>query len=310
MAEALFRVAHAGPQVSVQDGGRPGLMRYGVPASGAMDRAALTIANLSLSNPAQAPCIEVSRGGLTLEALSGKMTVAVAGGGFIVDLAGTRGGSWSVLTVSAGQTLTITSGPWGSWTYLAFAGTIDAPLWLGSHATHLQSGLGGGRIVTGQTLRIDNPQTRDTRPIPCPIWARPAHLLHAVPGPQQRFFTAETLQALTTSRYYLTDAYDRMGVRLKGPDLTPQNALAIPSQPIVRGSVQVAGDGVPTLLFSDHQTTGGYPKIATVLAHDTDRATQLRPRDAIRFRLVTAEDAILIARQQARAIQRYLDTLR
>jgi len=311
MAEACFRAIFAGPQVSVQDGGRRGMMRFGVPASGAMDRKALAIANVALGNPATAACIEVSRGGLMLDCLSGRVTVAVAGGGFILDIGGTRGGSWAVFTMAKGQQLTIRPGPWGSWTYLAFAGQSDAPAWLGSQSTHAQSGLGGGRIVTGQDIRIGNAATRDDRAgiIPCPVWARPGHLLRAVPGPQDRFFAPQTMQVLATSVYHLTDACDRMGVRLKGPDLTPLAALGIPSQAIVRGSVQVAGDGVPTVLMSDHQTTGGYPKIATVLADDIDRFAQLRPHDAIRFRMVTADDAVRIARQRRLAFGRYLETL-
>lgn len=311
MAEARFRVAFAGPHVTVQDGGRRGLMRFGVPASGAMDRKALAIANVALGNPAAAACIEVSLGGLRLDCLSGRVTLALAGGGFIRDSGGNRGGSWAVFTIAAGQQLRISPGPWGSWTCLAFAGVIDAPTWLGSQSTHAQSGLGGGRLVTGQHLRIDDAETRADREgaIPCPVWSRPGHVLHAVSGPQDRFFSAQTMQTLATSIYHLTDAYDRMGVRLKGPDLTPLAALSIPSQAIVRGSVQVAGDGVPTVLLSDHQTTGGYPKIATVLADDLDSFVQLRPRDAVRFQMVSADDAIRIARQRHLAFKRYLQTL-
>jgi biotin-dependent carboxylase-like uncharacterized protein len=276
-----------------------------------MDRKALASANVALGNAAGAPCIEVSRGGLTLDCLSGRVTLAAAGGGFILDIDGARQGSWTVFTIMAGQQLTIRPGPWGSWTCLAFAGRLDAPVWLGSQSTHAQSGLGGGRVVTGQEIRIDDAETRDDRTgdIACPVWARPGHVLHAVPGPQDRFFAPETMQALTTSIYHLTDAYDRMGVRLKGPDLAPQGALSIPSQAIVRGSVQVAGDGVPTVLLSDHQTTGGYPKIATVLADDLDGFVQLRPHDAVRFQIIGPDQAIRIARQRRLAFDRYLQTL-
>jgi biotin-dependent carboxylase-like uncharacterized protein len=311
MAQAHLKVAFAGPHVSVQDGGRPGMMRFGVPASGAMDRKALAIANVALGNPAAAPCIEASAGGLTLDCLSGALTLAVAGGGFVLDLDGSRRGSWSVFTIRAGQRLTIRPGHWGSWTYLAFAGSLAAPLWLGSRSTHAQSGLGGGRVVTGQDIRIGGAQVCDALPgdIPCPVWARPRHALHAVPGPQDRFFPADALHNLASSPFYLTDAYDRMGVRLKGPDLAPQDALSIPSQAILRGSVQVAGDGVPTVLLSDHQTTGGYPKIATILADDLDGFAQLRPRDAVRFHMVSAEQAVRMARQRALAFARYMTAL-
>lgn len=301
MTTATFRVAFAGPHVSVQDQGRPGLMRFGVPASGPMDRKALAMANVALGNPAGQAGLEVSLGGLSLACLDGALTVAVAGGGFILQTGGQKRGSWAVLTLRAGDVLTLRRGPWGSWTYLALAGRIVAPDWLGSLATHASSGFGGGRLATGQTLEIADAEVRAGRegPIACPVWARPRHVLRCVPGPQGRYFSAQTRAAFTGSCFEMTDAFDRMGVRLRGPMLAPAGALSIPSEPILRGSVQVSGDGVATVLLADHQTTGGYPKIATVLADDLDSFVQCRPRDVIGFRSVTPEAAVGVARQTA-----------
>jgi allophanate hydrolase subunit 2 len=100
-----------------------------------------------------------------------------------------------------------------------------------------------------------------------------------------------------------------MGVRLTGPLLQPRARLDMPSEPVARGSVQVAGDGVATVLLADHQTTGGYPKLATVLDADLDRFAQLRPGDGFRFRLVTATEAVRHARATARLRTRWLDGL-
>lgn len=300
-----LQVLSAGPQVTVQDGGRPGLMRFGVPASGAMDRKALMLANLALGNPPSAPGVEVSTGGLRLVCIAGAVTVAIVGGGFIVEHGAERSGSWSVLTLRAGETLTIRRGPWGSWCYLAFAGQLQAPEWLGSMATHGPTGLGGGRIEAGAALTIDAPRLLPGRALPCPVWARPRPHLHAVLGPQDRYFAAETLEAFVSSPFQVTDAWDRMGLRLRGPALPPVAALGIPSQAILRGSVQVAGDGVATVLLADHQTTGGYPKIATLLADDIDGLVQLRPRDTLRFTAISPEQALRIARQRAAAFAAY-----
>lgn len=299
---ARFRIAFVGPHVSLQDGGRPGLMRFGVPRSGGMDRKALAIANLALGNDPAAPVVEISPGGLLLECETGPVTLAVAGGGFIVEAGAQRLGSWSVFTLRAGDRLAIRRGPWGSWCYLAFAGRLQAGQWLGSAATHAASGLGGGKLVTGGRLLIDDAEHRPARegPLPCPVWARPRHLLHAVAGPQDRFFPPEALQAFFTQPFRMTDAFDRMGTRLAGPPLVPQAALGIPSEPILRGSVQVAGDGLATVLMADHQTTGGYPKIATLLADDTDGFAQLRPQDSLRFVQITADQAVNLARSRAR----------
>ena len=247
-----LRVAFAGPHVTFQDSGRLGRMRYGVPASGPMDRKAFAIAQAVFANPPDAAAIEVSLGGLALECVEGQVTFAVVGGGFIVQIGARRLGAWAVHTLQQGERLVIRPGPWGSWTYLAFAGGLVAPQWLGSSATHGPSGLGGGTLASGQEVIVQDARVEPAleAAIPCPIWARPRRVIHAVLGPQDRFFSAESLEDLATQPFHLTNAYDRMGVRLRGPSLTPEGALSIPSEPILRGSVQVAGDGLATVMLA------------------------------------------------------------
>src|ERR1700722_7364130 len=130
MATTVFSVAQAGPLVTVQDEGRPGFRRFGVSASGPMDRAAFAIANAALGNPAGSPAIEISMGGLALECVEGGVTVAIAGGGFQVGVDRNVLGSWAVATMREGSRLTVRPGSWGSWTYLAFAGRLQASSWL------------------------------------------------------------------------------------------------------------------------------------------------------------------------------------
>lgn len=310
-ARAELFVRFAGPHLSVQDAGRHGWMRYGVSWSGPLDRLAMQTANVALGNPADAPVVEISPGGLSLECRAGAVTLAVAGGGFIVEHAGKRLGSWVVLTLRAGERLVIRRGPWGSWCCLAFAGALQAGEWLGSQATQTLSGHGGGRIATGQVLEVADAEVRAAREgvFPCPVLARPSAQVRLVLGPQDRFFEPQSIAALLSEPWVLTDAWDRMGVRLSGPVITPTAALDIPSAPIARGSIQVAGDGVPTILLADHQTTGGYPRIATVLDCDIDRLMQLRPRDRIAFEAVSPERAVALARARAAAVSRYLAAL-
>ena len=306
---ATLHILQAGPHVSIQDAGRPGLMRFGVPASGPMDRNALAIANTALGNPPGQPGIEVSPGGLTLEHSGTPLGIAIAGGGFLVTRNDERLGSWATLTLRPKDRLTIRPGPWGSWCCLAVRGRIQCRTWLESASTHGPSGLGGGALITGQSLVIDSPRPMTESAIPCPVWARPRHRLHVTLGPQDHLFAPETLQALLSTPFRLTAAFDRMGLRLSGPSLAPEGALGIPSQGITRGAVQVAGDGVPTILMADHQTTGGYPKIATVLSDDTDGLAQLRPGDALAFHAVTPARAVAVARQRAAARAAYLTAL-
>jgi allophanate hydrolase len=306
---ARLTVAFVGPHVTVQDGGRPGLARFGVPRSGAMDRLALAAANLAVGNEPGAAAIEVSLGGLQLDCVGGPVSFAVAGGGFIVEHGGQKGGSWRVASLQPGERLVIRRGPWGAWCYLSLAGGLVTKPWLGSAATHSQSGFGGGRVVIGDELSVEAPRLVATQALPCPAFARPLTQIAATLGPQDRFFAPDQIAALEGAIWRLSGAYDRMGVRLTGPLLPPDAPLDMPSEPVARGSVQVAGDGVATVLLADHQTTGGYPKLATVLDADLDRFAQLRPGDAFRFRLLAAEAALSHARMIGGMRTRWLEAL-
>ncbi|MEL6702382.1 MAG: biotin-dependent carboxyltransferase family protein, partial [Pseudomonadota bacterium] len=264
-----------------------------MPESGPMDRFGFAAAHALLGRETTGTAIEVSLGGLALDWVEGTCTVAVAGGGFRCTLDGVRHEGWRVLTLTPGSRLTITGGAWGSWCYLAFAGTLDVPRWLGAAATHGQSGLGGGMITPGQMIRVTGAEAQPARngAYDIPPIAKPRDTLRVVPGPQDHLFDADSLTQLSNAAYKVTDAYDRMGIRLDGPTLALADALSIPSEPILRGSIQVTGTGVPTILMADHQTTGGYPKIATVISADLAPLSQHRAGDDLRFKAVTPEAA-------------------
>lgn len=312
MASTVIEIVQAGPLVTVQDGGRPGLMRYGVPESGPMDRGAFAIANAALGNPDGAAGIEISVGGLALECVEGGVTIALAGGGFRVTLDGLEHPSWIVAELKAGMRLTIRPGLWGSWTYLAFAGRLDAKPWLGSVSTHGPSGFGGGRLMAGQRVVIADAERREARvgELDCPVTARPRQTAKIVLGPQDRFFSPETIETLLSQPFTLTDAYDRMGVRLAGPSLRPDAVLDMPSEPIARGSIQVSGDGVPAVLLADHQTTGGYPKIATIISGHLDGFAQLRSRAQVAFSAMSPQAAVEATRTRRLSQARFLARLR
>lgn len=300
MADAHLSVTFAGPFVTYQDAGRPGHMRYGVPTSGPMDRLAFDAAHGALGNDADQTGVEVSSGGLMLHCTQGHVTIAITGGDFVVEHANGKTASWTILTISKGERLAIRAGRSGSWAYIAFAGQVDAPTWLGSHATHATSGFGGGALRTGDTITVHNAKTREDRlgEIAHPDFVAKGPI-RVVTGPQEQHFAADAVDLFLSEPYAVSDAYDRMGMRLRGPTLALDGALSIPSEPVVRGSVQVSGDEVPTVLLADHQTTGGYPKIATVIACDIDRLTQLRSGDSLRFVAITPAQAITEARNFA-----------
>ena len=311
MTTAKLQIIHAGHQVSLQDQGRFGLLRYGVPASGPMDRFAYAIANLALGNPACTPAVEISLGGLTMLCTHGPISFAIAGGNFQSSINNKTLSAWCVATLKTGDTLSIKPGRWGSWCYLALAGNLASRQWLGSASTHGPSGLGGGALVSGGDLTIDHAKTRPERhgSLTCPVSARPRRCIRVVLGPQDRFFSSETQHAFLANPFTLSDAYDRMGVRLAGPLLRPNAALDMPSEAICRGSIQVAGDGVATVLLADHQTTGGYPKLATILTIDCDGFAQLRSRDSVTFEAITAQAAVSALRTHTKGRSAYLATV-
>jgi allophanate hydrolase len=137
-----------------------------------MDRDAFEIAHAALGYNGGGAAIEVSLGGIALECVEGSVTVAIAGGGFVITLDKTAMGSWSVVNVRAGSSMTIRPGPWGRWTYVAFAGRLVANAWLGSYSTHASSGFGGGRNE-GSIAEIEDAELREerAREIFCPAWA-------------------------------------------------------------------------------------------------------------------------------------------
>ncbi|MEP5760586.1 MAG: biotin-dependent carboxyltransferase family protein [Litoreibacter sp.] len=304
MTHATFKLAHAGPFLSLQDRGRFGYMRYGVTPSGPMDRASHAIAHTAAQ--AEGAILEVSLGGLTLVCTSGETTAAVAGGAFNITLDGAAQSAWSSFTLREGSKLTIRPGPWGSWCYLAFAGRIKAPTWLGSQSTHLDTGLCGLPLSQDHVLHVENARVLPDRngPIIDPDPLRPDKTTRLVLGPQDRFFTAPSLAKLTQQPFTLTPDYNRMGVRLSGPKLEINAELTMPSEPIARGSLQVPGHGDPICLMADHQTTGGYPKIATVISADMDAFTQRRVGDTFRFKAVSPQEANKAARDRAGLLMR------
>lgn len=308
MAEARLSVRACGPLVSYQDGGRFGLMRFGVPASGPMDRLAHALAQAALGRPLDATAIEISMGGLDLLCESGDVSFCIAGGDFQVLHGDAAARAWCVRTLRAGERLAVRPGRWGSWTYLAFAGELVCGAWAGHTATHASSGLGGGQLARGSELVVRHARVCEEREgeLPVPDIARARTLARVVLGPQTAQFSPEATAALLSQPFTVTAACDRMGMRLAGPALPLRDALSIPSEPIVRGSVQVAGDGVASILLADHQTTGGYPKIATLLSCETDGVAQLRPHEPLRFQAVTAEEALGLARSHAQATRRAL----
>jgi biotin-dependent carboxylase-like uncharacterized protein len=309
MSVARLRVEQAGPLTTVQDGGRRGWLRFGVPASGPVDRLASSAANAAAGNAAGAPAIELSHGGLSVSCVEGRVAFALTGGDFGGALDEQPARAWISDVLEPGSRLLIRPGMAGNWGYLALAGRLQTPTWLGSAATHALAGLGGGRLTAGDLVTVlDANADAAAGPLPLPP-QRTAGRMRLVLGPHDRFFETSSLVALVSDPFAASGARDRMGMVLDGPRLLPK-AVDMISEPLVRGALQVDGDGVATVLLADHQTTGGYPRIATLLGHDADAVAQLRPGAPFRFQAVEPAAAVEISRAWTLEVGAYLRTVR
>ena len=310
MSDVEFSISFAGPLVTFQDIGRPGNMRYGVSASGPMDIVSFEAANAVLGNETKQTAIEISLGGLILQCHEGSITLAITGGDFLIEYQGQKISSWTVLTLQKGERLSVRAGKSGSWAYLAFSGKLNVKDWLNSSSTHSTSGFGGGVLKTGQKFTLTDASNQENRigPILKPNFYT-NDLIHAVLGPQDQYFMNTAIKIFSNSIFKVSDNYDRMGMQLTGPKLELKSALSIPSEPVVKGSIQVSGDGIPTILLADHQTTGGYPKIATVISSDINRLVQFRSNQSVKFVLINSNEALQKTRKFLDMKEKYLQKI-
>jgi antagonist of KipI len=303
-----IEVLEPGLSTTLQDLGRPGGRRYGVPPGGALDRFAHVAANKLVQNPPGAATLEITLQGPRLLFLTSAL-IAVTGADLRPFLNGRPIPGWMSVFVRAGQILEFqaplafaknTGGggrAWGGRAYLAIHGGFEAPLALDSRSTYLRAKLGGykglGRALqAGDVLKSVPGHLRhfpEAAGRAFPAEQRPAYgrrvTARVVPGPYQEHFDDHTYQTLFNETYTLAPQSDRMGFRLEGPPLLHrQPELAeIAACGAVFGAIQVPANGQPIVLMADHQVTGGYPIIGTVLSADLPLLAQLLPGDEVQF---------------------------
>jgi antagonist of KipI len=285
-----IQVIKPGLLTTVQDGGRWGWQHFGVSPAGPMDRLSHRLANRLVGNPDEAATLEVTVIGPTLQ-FEAPAVVSVAGATFQLSVGGRPLMSTCAFAVEASARLSFGERRRGTRAYVAIAGGIDTEPVLGSRSTHLPSRLGG---IQGRPLRAGDVlgfSTAAWRPAPGPrhrgqpVVQLPdgGARLRVLLGPQEDFFTARSLERLQTARYVIDPQSNRMGYRLTGEPLHHVGAADILSEPVCMGSVQVPASGQPLLLMADCPTTGGYPRIATVITADLPLAGQLAPGDWVEF---------------------------
>jgi antagonist of KipI len=284
----LFRIVKPGFFTTVQDLGRFGFLKFGVPISGAMDELSLQIANMLVSNDPGAACLEITLIGPELEALH-DVQIAVAGD-ISLQINGQNSDAWQTINMIAGDVISLGKARTGCRAYFAVRGGIDVPVVLGSRSTHFRGEIGGfqGRQIKAEDYveGFDAAQPIDHRLVlPQELIPSFSHEVDVsvVLGPQLESFTEKGLETLLSNPYVVTVEADRMGYRLEGPTIEHSEHVDTISEAIVPGSVQIPASGKPIVTMQDAQTTGGYPKIAVVMSADLHILGQAKPYDKIRF---------------------------
>jgi len=238
------------------------------------------------------------------------LTVAVAGGDFVISLdSRVLPSAVVLLMIEPGAVLKIRAGPSGAWCYLAVAGRLIVPQVLGSNATHTRTSFGGidGRaIAADDRLRVE-PSGAAAAPlglIAAPWLDRAPGIIRVVLGPQDDYFAEEQIAAFRDGPWRVSSRADRMAFFIDGPTLTHARGYNIVSDGIAMGAIQVPGNGRPIVLMADRQSTGGYPKIATVIGPDLGRLAQARPGTAFRFEAVSIGQAVAARREEAAWLSR------
>jgi len=293
---AAFKILNPGLFTTIQDLGRFGYLKYGVPISGAMDTFSFVAANLLVANNPNDACLEITLIGPELQALA-RTQVAITGGLASPKINGQNVPMWETLDVQEGDIISFGKIVKGCRLYFSIRGGVNTPLVLGSRSTYVRGmlgGLNGRQLKTGDIIEVFAKPHLETR-LSMSEELMPQFtgrfMMHVILGPQSDMFTEKGMQTFLSNSYKVTSEADRMGYRLEGPTIEHKSKAEIISDALLPGAVQVPRGGKPIMIMRDAQTTGGYPKIAVVVSPDVSLLGQARPDDTVEFSRITIKQA-------------------
>ncbi|MDQ0972013.1 antagonist of KipI [Neobacillus niacini] len=310
MRTPIFKVMKSGLQTTVQDLGRYGFREFGVSPSGAMDSYSLQMGNLLVGNDLGEAALEAPFIGPVLMALH-DVSIAICGGNLTPKINGQEVPLWKSIVIKKGQILSFGELKEGVRTYLSIAGGIDVPFVLNSKSTCITGKFGGfeGRALKEGDILFGNPFTRRNRFLQTQLIPKYTNKLtvRVIVGPHTRKFTTPGLKTFLNEEYSITSQSNRMGYQLTGPKIEHSSTADIISDAIPLGGIQVPASGQPIILMTEHQTTGGYSRIGTVIAADIPRLAQAQPGTKVRFKeisLQTAQDLLIDSRNMLKSLYR------
>jgi 5-oxoprolinase (ATP-hydrolysing) subunit C len=302
-------VQACGPGTTLQDFGRFGWQKFGLGPAGSMDRVAQAEANALVGNAPGAAVIEMAIVGMRLLVEGGPARIAIAGSGQPITVDGVSVAPLSSVTVQSGQTIDIGTVRQGRFGYLAVAGGFHLKPKLGSLAYHTRAAVGGvddRPIRAGDQLPLLMQTPAGSDLVGTAFVPRREGRFRVIIGPQEVHVSEAGWRTFLDATYTITQNADRMGMRLTGPPIAHSaKGYNIVSDGIVTGSIQLPGSGEPLILLADRQTTGGYPKLATVITADLPRLAQMAPGDSLRFERVSRDEAVLALKSQQASIEAF-----
>lgn len=300
-----IKIIKPGLFTTIQDRGRWGYERHGIPVAGAMDDFSLRVANILVGNHQYQGALECTLLGPEIR-FNCNEVISITGANMSPRIGGEPVPMWTSILVKDGSTLSLSNGSDGIRTYIGFSRGLDVPEIMGSKSTFTRGQLGGykGRkLFSGDEIGLghrDLSQWGSYLPSNfIPIYKEEENI-RIILGPQDDYFTQDAIETFFNSRYTITSESDRMGYRLDGPQIVHKNGADIISDGIVFGSIQVPGHGSPIIMMADRATTGGYTKIATVINPDLPKLAQMVPGNSIYFNSISLGKAHEIYRDYER----------
>lgn len=311
-----IEVIKAGMADSIQDGGRFGFQHLGINPNGVMDLNAMKVANAVVGNELHEAVIEMSFPASTFR-FNKPALIALSGADFSAKLNGNSIPLHQPVRVASGSELKFTKVIYGVWCYLAVRDGFELNDWLGSKSTHVKARIGGvdGKLLKkgDELLFMRKMNKAETKIFPwranvSEFYATPwpvssQTIIRCIQGNEFDWLTKKSKQDFLKKEFTISSQSDRMGYRLTGTTLKQTKKQELLSTAVSFGTVQLLPNDEPIALMADHQTTGGYPRMAHVIGADRSRLAQCRPNERISFSFVSVQEAEDLLFMQERSLQ-------
>ena len=317
MSNTYFEILRPGTNSSFQDKGRNHLYHIGITLSGAMDQRIFSISNAIVNNDISEGAIEFAYQGPLLKLKNGRANVVITGNVVFKILRKNsiteEGKCFQNYLIEEEDQIDIIFTKDSVFGYLAVQGGFKIKKVWGSYSVNTKAKIGpnnGEKFSAGEKIYINKPEVNDFVKKEVEYNKLLTTTIRITKGTNFDYFSQEAVNKFFTEEYKVTKLSDRMGMRLEGPKLENTVNTNIKSEGLIKGVIQVPADGNPIIMFSDHGSIGGYPKIAVVITADHDKAAQLTPGSKIKFKEVNLDEAESLFKTYTKETKNYLEKIK